>query len=44
MDRQKVGFPLLWWEGIKRRGIEVTEITLYSPSPQPSPIKGEGVS
>jgi len=30
--------PLPWWEGMKGSGKYP-----YSPSPQPSPVKGEGI-
>jgi len=44
MTSQKVEFPLPWWEGMKGRGIDnLLEFLDSSPSPQPSPVKGEGV-
>jgi hypothetical protein len=39
-----VKFPLPWREGMKGRGINnFLEFLDSSPSPQPSPVKGEGV-
>jgi hypothetical protein len=38
----KSQFPLPWREGIKGRGILHAVIDYLSPSPQPSPIEGEG--
>ena len=36
-------FPLPWREGIKGRGDIIYWNDHYSPSPQPSPVEGEGV-
>ena len=36
-------FPLPWWEGVEGEGDKVKILKKYSPPPQPSPIKGEGV-
>jgi len=42
MVSQKVRFPLPWREGIKGRGKYMDANLFYSPSPWPSPFKGEG--
>jgi hypothetical protein len=36
-----VRFPLPRREGIQGRGIKMAESQFYSPSPWPSPVKGE---
>jgi hypothetical protein len=44
MISQKVEFPLPWREGMKGRGINnLVRFLDSSPSPRPSPVKGEGV-
>jgi hypothetical protein len=41
---RKVIFPLPWREGRKGRGTtNRLKYLYYSPSPQPSPVEGEGV-
>jgi len=43
-DLVKSKFSLPWREGMKRRGINnLARFIDSSPSPQPSPVKGEGV-